>query len=59
MCEELNRMIKSIMENIPEVIIKCSKQGDPLKYHFVIVVGYFVKERNWNYTKNGNLLKCF
>ena len=28
MQEEFNRKMKSIMENIPEVIIKCSKQGD-------------------------------
>ena len=31
MWEELNRKIKSIIINIPEVIIKFSKQGDQLE----------------------------
>ena len=30
MWKELNKKIKSIMKNIVEVIIKISKQGDPL-----------------------------
>ena len=65
MWEELKRKMKSIIVNIPEVIVKFSKQGDPLRNDLGSVIGYFVKEKDkaweriWNCPKYRKLLKYF
>ena len=43
--EELDKKIKSIIKNIPEVIIKFSKQREQLKNQFGTVIGYLIKEK--------------